>query len=365
MSKSEAEKTKWASIARNPLSGLKRLARRPRISGKAVVYALLIALIVATGIALYAARVPSTVAVTSKLYSYRHVADYQYTAYLKPNLLYNNATILPPGEPMYLSLVKMLRIELGYRVLNAELEGGRANITVMLRDPGKWEKNIYNDTFIFTDSFKWSYDINLSATNELANKIMKETGVSTSKYEVLVSATILSSINANRYSRSDRINPSIVITIDRGASLITVEEADGAFPFEETRTSYRTVYLEPEPLKSLNRSVKASDLKLYAYTAVPILTALLMVAWGMLWPHALEKREAEIIREKYGDLMIEISSPPRIKGGVVDVGEMEDLARISTSLGKPILHYTMNGKHFYAVLDGGSAYRYSVSNGDT
>ncbi len=357
-------KFKRPGLGGNPFSKLGRIAKRPRVSGKAVVLTLLILLVAVTGIAVYLSQVPSTRAVSTTIYSYKHVADYRYAAYLKPNLLYNT-TVLPPGEPMYLSLIESLRVVLDYKVMGAEIRSGKAVLTVRLVDPGRWDKTIYSETLLFDDGFKWSYDVNLTETNELANLIRREIGVTTSSYDIVFSATIRSSVDANGYLRTDTVTPSLVLTVDRGASMIKARESGEVLPLEESRTSYSLVYLEPFPLKMFGWSVEASDLKLYVYTAVPILTALTIVAWGMLWPRALEKSEAEILKEKYGDMMIDLVAAPKVSGAVVDVGSMEDLARISTSLGKPILHYNVNGRHHYVVLDGGSAYRYSAGNGDT
>ena len=357
-------KFKRLGLGGKHLSKLGKLVRRPRVGGKAVVLTLLLLLVAVTSVAVYISQIPSTRALSANIYNYQHIADYRYAAYLRPNVLYNT-TILPQGEPMYLSLVKSLRVVLDYRVSGAEIRSGKAVLTVRLVDPGRWDKTIYSENILFDDGFKWSYDVNLTETSELASLIRREISVTTSRYDIVFSADIKSSVNANGYLRTDTITPSLVLTVDQGSSMITARESGELLPLEESRTTYSPVYLEPFPLGMFGWSVEASDLKLYVYTAIPIITALTIVAWGMLWPKALEKGEAEVLKERYGDLMIDLADPPEVGGAVANVESMDDLARISASLGKPILHYNVDGKHYYMVLDGGSAYRYGVGNGDT
>lgn len=357
-------KFKRLGLGKIPLSRFSRIAGHLRIGGKAAVFVLLLLLVAVTSVAVYLSQIPSTQATTVNIYDYKHVADYRYTAYLKPNMLYNT-TILPPGEPMYLPLVRSLRVILHYKVLDAEIRSGEAVLTVRLVDPGRWDKTIYSETLPFNDGFEWNYDVNLTEANELASLIRREIGVMTSRYNIVFSASIKSSVNANGYLRTDTLTPTLTLTVDHGASMITAEESGEVLPLRESRTRYSPVYLEPFPLGMFGWSVEASDLKLYVYTAVPIITALTIAAWGMLWPRVLERSEAEIIEEKYGDLMIDLVAQPEVGGVAVDVGSIEDLAKISTSLGKPILHYSVDGKHYYIVLDGGATYRYGAGNGGT
>ena len=363
-SKSFRDRFRHLSIEAAPLLKLSRTAKRLRVGGKTIVFTLIILLIAVTGIAVYLSQIPSTQPISVKVYNYKHVADYRYIADLKPNILYNTTT-LPQGEPIYLPLVRSLRVVLDYNVSGANIKSGKAVLMVKLVDPGRWDKIIHNETLHFTSGFEWSYEVNVTEISKLASLIRKEIGISTSKYDIVFSAIIKSSVDADGHFRTDTITPSLVFTIDHGASRITVKEEDEVLPFEESQTSYSSVYLKLFPLGILGQDFEVSELKLYIYTAVPIITALTIVAWGTMWPRALEKSEIDILEEKYGDLMIDLAAPPNIGEAIVDVRSMDDLARISTSLGKPILHYSVDGKHYYVVLDDGSAYRYGAGNSST
>ncbi|MEI2785346.1 MAG: DUF5305 family protein [Candidatus Nanopelagicales bacterium] len=74
--------------------------------------------------------------------------------------------------------------------------------------------------------------------------------------------------------------------------------------------------------------------------------------------HGPSKTEAEMIQMQYGSLIVPVSQPPTIKGMVIDVPDIDSLARMAQRYVLLILMAHVNGMDVFIVQDEDVAYRY-------
>ncbi|MBN1368059.1 MAG: hypothetical protein JW967_09045 [Dehalococcoidales bacterium] len=75
---------------------------------------------------------------------------------------------------------------------------------------------------------------------------------------------------------------------------------------------------------------------------------------------------AQKTADKHKDIITNVTAIPAAKEGesVLMCSSLDELAKLSDALLKPILHQASSGVHLYVVIDGTSRYEYSVSEGD-
>ncbi|RLI26053.1 hypothetical protein DRO58_05865, partial [Candidatus Bathyarchaeota archaeon] len=135
------------------------------------------------------------------LATYTHQARYTWRAYLKPNVVYLNASRIEDTTPMYMRVVKLLEIRLRYTFTS----NPQGNITVRyrlettLRSPkeGGWSIPIrLNASYKGEETFKGAARLELKLTLDpngywdLIKTVEGETGTYSSEYHIEISPHI-------------------------------------------------------------------------------------------------------------------------------------------------------------------------------
>ena len=306
----------------------------------------------------------------TSLCTYEQVGKYDYTAKLKPNLIYNQTT-LKPGEGIpYLKLTELVNTTFFYIFRLSGLDSP-ANITIeysidaYLETP-QWRKrlniapnSIINSTMNTVD-LSANYLVNISSVEDIFEDIKSETGTTSSTYNLTISPQIHTVAITDVGTIDEYFTPSMTIKFMYRApegDHILIEGLSHTRPGAITRNE--KIYY-PSVMKMRYAS--------YAFSASTF-SALAYLAWMFIKmrPARIKKPLDEII-EPFEEIIVEIAEEPSYEGQRVAMKTLEDLVKLSDGLGKPVFHSERSGysrgkesTHTFYVLDGLVRYEYTIT----
>ena len=324
----------------------------------------------------YTYQLPTEEYATFPLCTYQHTGQYDYTAKINPNLLYNQ-TILRPGEgTLYTKIIDYINLTFTYTFTSSH----PTNITSIeyktsaeLESPGKWTKPFTATEM--PDIFQLTSAVNCTQQKASTTLFLNYTQI-----DGLV-GTIDGQIGTSKSSKYNlMIKPDIYITTD-----ITVAEGDVRTIYESFAPSITIEFGEGAPSHiSIGdlRHVRSDSLTgahhifhqsvvnwriaslLATAITIPLLTA---TTWVYLKtkPPSPAKPIKKIIGP-HKELIAETTQKPPEATTTINIKTLEDLAKISEALIKPILHSTSpttNGQtiHIFYIMDNNTKYQFKTA----
>lgn len=297
--------------------------------------------------------------------SYTQSADYNYTAYVKPSLLYDNRTEISEGEPLYIKLVEQLNVTLQYNLTQTPTPIEMGDIMVVYETSGKlcggdWSKTYdlkqenANDTFISISRFIETYTLNITKIEEIIDTIGEETEIRVQSYTYEIKPNISLDASAGNKTIEQEFAPVLTIKFEGGQ--ITFESLSssksGSVTHRETEIATWSLIGYPFEIKDMR------GLSLIA--SIP-LAFLLYISVGRFFMERASRSFMECLSGDIRDRIVEAQEPPeRIERSTMRVGSMEDLALVAEEAFKPIIHH---GDVFY-VLDGDVRYEFIMVDDD-
>lgn len=328
---------------------------------KKIVFLALLILLIANviGVVIVSAM-PTQIEKKVVLYKIRHNTLFDYTVSLKPNILYN-VTVIKPGETIYLKLVELVNVTEIYRVISdkeIKVEGTH-NCNVFLEAPEEWRKELYKCPPISfrSSNLNVKYTFNVSKILSYIDTIRKETGISTSKYVLTIKPKISVKYYVDNYEKQETLTPSFSIIFDVQAGKLRFKQSNSTRISDKVETIVKTNYVN-----ILGIPVEAIRLKTILYFTLTLITTSFILSWVIIVKEREEKDIISVINVKYRDLIIEAKNLKIDVRNTVDVENIEDIAKIASNLGKPILHTVLNRKeHMYIVIGETTLYRFTLS----
>ncbi len=289
---------------------------------------------------------------------YTQSADYSYTAYVKPSLLYDNRTEIGEGEPLYTKLVEQLNVTLLYTLTQNPspiemddielLYGASASLS-----GGDWIK-IYHMASMKKEApaFTEIYTLNVTEIEGIVDTIGEETGARSYAYTYEIKPNIILDASEGNNTIVQEFTPIITIKFEGGQ--ITFEGLSSSKPGSVT-------HLETEiaTWSLLGYPVEVKDMRGLSLIASIPLAFLLYVSMGHVLRERASRSFIDMLSGDISDRIVEAKEPPeRIEKSTMRVDSMEDLARVAEEAFKPIIHH---GDVFY-VLDGDMRYEFSMVN---
>jgi len=323
----------------------------------------------------YTHQLPTEEYTTFPLCTYQHGGTYDYTAKLKPNLLYNQPTLKPGQGPLYTKLIDHINITFTYTFACSH----PTNITSIeyqanteLESPEKWTKN-FNATdmlyiFQLTNTVNFTQQkattnlfLNTTQINELVRTLDRDIGTSTSQYNLMVKPEIdieayVTVAAADVRSIHESFAPSLKIEFGIGSpSHISMEN------LRQTKTG--TITDTRHIIYAWVMNWRIASLLATAIT-IPLLT---VTTWFYL--KAKPPSPAKPIKKIIGphkELIAETTQKPPEATTTINIKTLEDLAKISEALIKPILHSTSpttNGQtiHIFYIIDNNTKYQFKTA----
>ena len=293
------------------------------------------------------------------LYKIRHNILFDYIASLRPNILYN-VSVIKPGETTYLKLVKVINVTETYRVYsdkNIRVEGTHT-CSVLLEAPGEWKKELYKcpSTNFRSNYLDVKYTFNVSKILSYIDIIRKETGISTNEYVLTIKPKINVKYYVDNYENQETLTPYFSIIFDIQAGKLHFKQSNSTYVSDKVETIVKTNYVNIFGLM-----IEVIKLKILLYFTLVLVTTSFILNWVMVIRKKERKDIVSMINAKYKDLIIEAKDLKINVKNVVDVRNIEDLVKIASNLGKPILHIVLKEKkHVYHVVDKDILYRLIV-----
>ena len=300
-------------------------------------------------------RMPLTRSKNNVDLRYTQSAEYGYTAFVEPSLIYDNRTEIGEDEPIYRNLVEQIEINLKYELTQkptpVEMTGIEVRYEVSATlSGGAWTKTYpINSMMSNSSSFTKTYTIDMEEIEDIVETIGNEIGHGTSSYTYEINPLIRLDASAGNESIDQEFNPILKINFEVGK--ITFEgltnTKSGSITHKETEVAtYRII----------GSFVEVSDMRGIAVIIAIAFSTMLFYSGR----NALRERESRTFMERLSgevrEKIVEVFEPPeRIEKSTIKVGSLEDLARVAEEAFKPIMHY---GDVFY-VLDGDMRYEFS------
>jgi hypothetical protein len=316
----------------------------------------------------YTYQIPDTETQTIPLCEYQQLLIYDYTAQLKPNLIYNKTTLKPGEGPVYLRITESISFSSTYTFQSNKQ--ANANITYSVEEyvqSTTWTKQLNTTTETTINTLGTNIEIpianipsiSVNTIQSLAAQLDQEIGVYSSEYNATVTIKIQTTAETTEGTINEQFNPTLTLTFKRGTSAGDILNIQG---LENTKTGAITQENTIHNDWVINQRYAS-----YGLTAVA-LVGLTSTSWAYTktQPTKLEKPEKylEEIIEPYEDIITEVTQEPTYNTPLttMPMKSMEDLVKIADNLTKPILHIEKVGNnHVFYVIDGTTRYEYTIT----
>ena len=333
------------------------LRRNMRIS---VTFALVFALAALLSSSYAVFKQPLTAEEEVAVCRYSHSGWFNYVVYLRNNTVYDNATMLHPGEGLiFRRITDHINGSFNYRFScdsPVNLSGSYSVVAVIQTDIWKKEFVVVAETFFAGNnknmSFNVDFPIDYPFFEGVVETIDEETGVNAGNPTLLIKCVVHVMGETGDGVFNDVFSPFLSIPLGAG-----IVEINGDLHQSKPGSLKKTI-------KVFQQSVVEQQNNLMLSTSVVFFILILFL---MLTKNAaMEERMEKILKQihkKYGEWIVETEKPLGFNEiRVVALKSFEDLVKTSEELGKPIIHYTSldAGGHMFCVIDNGIQYEYGL-----
>ncbi len=337
--------------------------------GILVVIGLLVILSAYNAIGAYQQPTTKEETYTVPVVSYSHSGEYNFLVHLKNNLLFENNTVLKPGEAtIFKKLIDHINTSFNYKFQadqSATVEGTYKLEVTLQTDI--WSKNyVLIPTTAFSGneftSVTFDFPFNTSLYEQIANTINEETGVTAQNPAIILRCTILTVAETQDEEIREGFAPTIQIPL--GGNIL---EFNGELTTKQPGTL--------ETTETITTQLDTSQQK-NTWTIATIISLTFFAIFALFTTAEISHESpADIlyrkIQKKYGDWIVEAETlPPTGSTKVISMKSFDDLIKISEEIGKPVIHYkttTANPGiiHTFYIFDDDIHYKHILPNGET
>ena len=310
---------------------------------------------------------PAQETTTNTLCTYKSTATYDYTAILEtPNTIYNNKATLKPNEgTLYTKITKQVNTTLTY-TFQATLPT-ETTITYSLTQTLKTttlQHRITTTTQTTTDQTQIQITIppaNKNTLQTIKSKIESETGTTTSTYALQTTPTFTINANTTTGPIHQIFTPTLTISFkhtDQG-DIITIEDLhqteSGTITENQTTTHYDVLNQHYASYVLITISIIGLCYSTYLYKKTKPTT---------------KKTPLDKLITTYKEIITKTTEepPPKPDMTTIKMATMEDLAKISEALMKPILYVQKTPKppkkettYIFYIIDNNTKYQYKTT----
>jgi len=301
---------------------------------------------------IYAYQLPTQQTQTITLCTYRHTGTYDYIAALKPNTIYNKTTLKAGEGTFYTAIVDYVNITFTYSFTSTpKPDNATTNhqITIQLESPEKWTKTLTaaeaRETLQLTSDLNFTLQINCTKVAEFVKLIDKDTGTTSTTYNINVKPAIHLTSNAI----DETFNPQLTVAFKQDATkgkYISIEPLTTTKPGQITET--RQI---PMPWVEKQRKIS-----MIATVIAAVATTATSTLYIKNKPEKPRRKPMEKRIEPYKELMVESAQKSPETEATINLKTIEDLARTAEILAKPII-YNKEDEN-YRVYDNSITYEF-------
>lgn len=285
---------------------------------------------------------PTAVSASEAQSSDRSV-EFSYSANVTPSAAYQSSEVTSPA-PIFRTQTNKVKVTYTYTGAT-----GTISTIARLSTSSGWTWDLaLADTEAFDDSpHTGAVTLDLDEIDQIAERGGKATGIPADAVTISVIPTI----------QTDSGSWQAKLDLNLGAQTLTLAGDAESLKVTESAQSSTTVTTVPATVNLLFLSLPVLPARLVSVLILVVGVAALAYAL-LAGKRAPARSEAETIQLQYGSLVVPVSEPPHIKGMVIDVPDIDALARLAQRYVLLILMAHVNGMDVFIVQDEDVAYRY-------
>lgn len=297
---------------------------------------------------------------------YKQESYFSYSATGTP-MIYDTETVRS-GEPVFPRLTCFLNIAFTYNVTGDQLQdvsGHYQLIARVMEEQSGWQRNIpMNERTAFSgNSFSAGSNLDLCQIVSLVNTLKQETGLRASNFTLEVVPQVSLTASAMGSQIVDSFEPKLVFRFDEVHFSLSVPKGQEDPLYSSGQSSAENANLEPNTLSLLGWQPRIGMLRVTALLGLALSLGGLVFVASRILGAARQSQEA-LIRMKYGGLLVNVYERNLAPASMlVDVTNIDELAKLAERHNTVILHMALNFIHYYMVQCNGLTYRYVFSAG--
>jgi hypothetical protein len=282
---------------------------------------------------------PTTVAASTASGQVTRAIEFSYSAEVTPSAAYQNSEVTSP-TPIFRTQTNTVKVNYAY----TGQPGTISTIARLKAGSGwTWDLALAEPETFDDETYAGAVTLDLNEISRLAERGGKATGIPSDSVTISVIPTVQTDTGSWQ-PKLDLNLSSQTLTLAGDQESLKVTDAT-----EGTTTTTQV------PGKVFGFPVLLARLA----SALLLIAGLAGLAYALLagkrTPH---QSEADLIQMQYGSMIVPVSEPPHIKGMVIDVPDIDSLAKLAQRYVLLILMAHVNGMDVFIVQDEEVAYRY-------
>jgi hypothetical protein len=325
-------------------------------------------------IALYAThQTPTEETTTKTLTTLTTIADYNYTAKLKPNTIYDNKTTLTENEgTLYYRITDHINITLTLitHITHAIPTTQPTNTTITYTITQKLTSNAWTYATTIETETTLNYQgtpppikinlptITLAAIEQQKRKLDEDIGISTTSYNITITPTINTQTQTQHGTINQQFTPTLTLNVKRGTT-----QGDIITTTKLTQTKADKI---TEIQTITNQDIITQRNTAYALTILAIIGlafSIYIYQKSTKQPPTLEKQLQKLIHP-HKDLIIQVTQEPQTQTQTttITLNSLENLKKVAEITLHPILHCqnpNQPNTHTFTIIDNQTIYKYT------
>jgi signal peptidase I len=329
----------------------------------------LLVLIPFLALALLAFTQPTTALLPAKL-PYKQRGTFSYGAQATPGPAYAGDRA-STGDPLFTHVVNAVDLGFDYRFHSAEPHSlsGRATLSASLASTSGWHKSLALAAPVgfHGDEAHIAARLDLLALAGLLHRVQAATQVNGS-YKLTLNARVdghgMLGVAPLQVAYTPQLqftlNPLELQPVSTGGSLLASTTMPSEPPFVQAQTSSLAGRREqPRQLSLKFVRMSVATARTVSLCAIALIIAALLLALASTRPR--RAGETAAIKARYGRLIVPVARVGLLPGvAVIDVADMESLARIAEHYDRSILHERSGNVDSFWVTDESGQFRYQA-----
>jgi signal peptidase I len=297
---------------------------------------------------------------------YQQESHFSYSATGTP-VIYDTDTVRS-GEPVFPRLTCFLNIAFTYTVTGNQLQNIAGNYQLVARvmdEQSGWQRTIpmKEQTAFQGNSFSTGSNLDVCQIISLVNTLKQETGLRASNFTLEVVPQIFLTANAMDNQIVDSFEPRLVFRFDEVHFSLSVPKGQEDPLYSSRQSLAESANLEPNTLRLFGWEPRIRTIRLIALLGLALSLGGLVIVASRIFGTAKQNQEA-LIRLKYGGLLVNVYERNLAPANMlIDVTNIDELAKLAERHNTVILHMALNFIHYYMVQCNGLTYRYVFSAG--
>lgn len=303
---------------------------------------------------------PTTIEKTVPIKTYTQTCNFDYTAFLLNNTVYESKIIRANEEKtIFKKITDHVDGFITYNFNSNKIITINGQFTILAKlETDLWSKTytIIPKTEFKTNYFEAEFPINYTNFENILNQINEEIGVVAQNPVLIIECDIGLTETSNEKTTFVSFTPSLNVSL--GGSTLEISgdlrQTDSG-NIEEIQTIQQPV----------NTNQMATLIFVSIFSAIMLMGFLLFTKNETIETIKIGKQLNKIMK-KYGEWIVDVEKPLKISldSEVVSCKTIEDLMKISEELGKPVIHHELdNSIHTFHILDETVHYQYILSDG--